>query len=61
MKRLVFSLSQATLVEKRLWLKTYVMKLLLKRPSGRDVFRTDESGTIELITDGERVWVRTER
>jgi competence protein ComEC len=34
---------------------------VLKRLSGRDVFRTDESGTIELITDGERVWVRTER
>jgi competence protein ComEC len=34
---------------------------VLNRLSGREVFRTDESGTIELITDGERIWVRTEQ
>ena len=25
------------------------------------VYRTDEDGTIELITDGERLWANTER
>jgi hypothetical protein len=25
------------------------------------IYRTDEQGTIELITDGQRLWVRTER
>jgi len=25
------------------------------------VYLTSEQGTIELITDGERLWVRTER
>jgi len=36
---------------------------LLKRlaQQGVSVLRTDERGQIELITDGERCWVRTER
>jgi len=25
------------------------------------VYRTDENGTIELITDGEKLWVRMEK
>jgi competence protein ComEC len=28
---------------------------------GRAVYRTDEHGTVELITDGARLWVKTER
>ena len=26
-----------------------------------NVYRTDLSGTIEIITDGEKLWVRTQR
>jgi competence protein ComEC len=33
----------------------------LERLAGTRVYRTDQHGTIELITDGERLWVRTER
>jgi competence protein ComEC len=34
----------------------------LKRWVGQDsVYRTDEDGTIQFITDGERLWVKTER
>jgi len=25
-----------------------------------NIFRTDEQGTIEFVTDGERLWVKTE-
>jgi competence protein ComEC len=34
---------------------------VLERLSGRTVYRTDEDGTVELITDGSRLWVETER
>ncbi len=33
----------------------------LRRLQGVPVLRTDQRGTIELISDGERLWVRTER
>ena len=33
----------------------------LRRLEGVRVLRTDERGTIELVTDGEKVWIRTER
>jgi beta-lactamase superfamily II metal-dependent hydrolase len=26
-----------------------------------NIYRTDENGTVEFITDGEELWVRTER
>ncbi|RLC70039.1 MAG: DNA internalization-related competence protein ComEC/Rec2 [Chloroflexi bacterium] len=34
---------------------------VLDRLAGRTVLRTDERGTIEVVTDGTRLWVRTER
>ena len=35
-----------------------VMERLEQRFSAENIFRTDEQGTIEFITDGERLWVR---
>jgi competence protein ComEC len=34
---------------------------VLKRLDKQIVYRTDTSGTIEFITDGERIWVKTEK
>ncbi len=34
---------------------------VLNRLAGRRIFRTDEHGTVELITDGQVMWVRTDR
>lgn len=34
---------------------------VLRRLEGVDVYRTDENGTITFSTDGERLWVTTER
>jgi len=34
---------------------------VLNRLAGRTVLRTDERGTIEVVTDGARLWVRMER
>lgn len=34
---------------------------VLNRLAGRRIFRTDEHGTVELITDGQAMWVRTDR
>lgn len=34
---------------------------VLSRLAGRRIFRTDEHGTVELITDGQTMWVRTDR
>jgi competence protein ComEC len=34
---------------------------VLARLADRRVFRTDQSGTVELVTDGTRLWVLTER
>ena len=31
------------------------------RLSGSHLYRTDQQGTIELITDGKRLWVKTEK
>jgi beta-lactamase superfamily II metal-dependent hydrolase len=33
---------------------------MLERLAGRTLLRTDEHGTITLLTDGEQVWVETE-
>jgi hypothetical protein len=33
----------------------------MERLGEENIYRTDEDGTIEFITDGERLWVRTER
>jgi len=30
-------------------------------PAKDSIFRTDVNGTVELITDGRRLWVRTEK
>ncbi len=37
-----------------------VMERLIYRVGEDNVYRTDENGTIEFITDGERLWLRTE-
>jgi len=36
-----------------------VVERLIDRLGEDNVYRTDEGGTIEFITDGERLWVRT--
>ena len=38
-----------------------VMTRLAEEIGGENIYRTDEHGTIELITDGERLWIRVER
>ena len=35
-----------------------VVERLIDRVGEDNVYRTDEDGTIEFITDGERLWVR---
>jgi len=37
-----------------------VLKRLEEKLGAENVYRTDEQGTIEFITDGERLWVRVE-
>jgi beta-lactamase superfamily II metal-dependent hydrolase len=36
------------------------MERLIARLGADNVYRTDEHGTIEFITDGELLWVRTD-
>jgi len=38
-----------------------VMTRLSQRIGSENIYRTDEDGTIEFITDGERLWVKTDR
>ena len=38
-----------------------VMERLEQKLSSENIYRTDEQGTIEFITDGEKLWVRMER
>jgi len=38
-----------------------VMDRLKKKLGSENIYRTDERGTIEFITDGERLWVKVER
>jgi hypothetical protein len=38
-----------------------VMARLIEKVGSENIYRTDEHGTIEFITDGERLWVRTEQ
>jgi competence protein ComEC len=38
-----------------------VMERLKVKVGQENVYRTDENGTIELVTDGERLWLRIER
>ncbi|GAH55576.1 unnamed protein product, partial [marine sediment metagenome] len=35
-----------------------VMERLEEKLGSENIYRTDEHGTIELITDGKRLWVR---
>jgi len=37
-----------------------VMNRLIERLGEDNVYRTDEDGTIEFITDGEGLWVRVD-
>ncbi len=37
-----------------------VVERLEEKLGSKNIFRTDEQGTIEFITDGERLWVKTE-
>jgi competence protein ComEC len=34
---------------------------VVERLSATHLYRTDQQGTIELITDGKRLWVKTQR
>jgi competence protein ComEC len=38
-----------------------VMARLKEKVGQENVYRTDENGTVELITDGDRLWLRIER
>jgi competence protein ComEC len=38
-----------------------VVKRLTEQVGGAGIYRTDRNGTIELISDGRRLWVKTER
>jgi len=38
-----------------------VMKRLIEKVGQENIYRTDEHGTIEFITDGEKLWVRVGR
>jgi len=38
-----------------------VMERLQQELDAGNIYRTDEHGTVEFITDGERLWVKTER
>ena len=38
-----------------------VMQRLIDGLGEDNVYRTDEDGTVEFITDGERLWVRADR
>ena len=38
-----------------------VLKRLEERLGSENIYHIDDNGTIEFITDGERLWVRTER
>ena len=38
-----------------------VMERLEARLGVENIYRTDEHGTVEFITDGEGLWVKTER
>jgi competence protein ComEC len=38
-----------------------VITRLIEKVGSGNIYRTDESGTIEFTTDGERLWVKTER
>jgi competence protein ComEC len=38
-----------------------VMARLIEEIGSENIYHTDENGTIEFITDGERLWVETER
>ena len=38
-----------------------VMERLEEKLGSENIYRTDEHGTIEFITDGERLWVKVER
>ena len=38
-----------------------VMERLREKLGSENIYRTDEQGTIEFITDGERLWVKVER
>jgi competence protein ComEC len=37
-----------------------VMERLASQLGAQNVYRTDRNGTVEFITNGERLWVRTE-
>jgi competence protein ComEC len=38
-----------------------VMARLIAEIGPENIYRTDEDGSIEFITDGERLWVKTDR
>jgi competence protein ComEC len=38
-----------------------VLARLSEKVGSENIYRTDDHGTIEFTTDGERLWVKTER
>ena len=38
-----------------------VVKRLVQKVGGSGIYRTDRDGTIELISDGSKLWVKTQR
>jgi len=40
---------------------TEVLERLQEKLSPENIYRTDQQGTIEFTTDGERLWVETSR
>jgi beta-lactamase superfamily II metal-dependent hydrolase len=37
-----------------------VLEILIDRLGDDNVYRTDQDGTIEFVTDGETLWVKTD-
>lgn len=57
----VWAINPALVLASRATVDADLSPRLLDRLAGRTLLRTDEHGTITLLTDGEQIWVETER